>query len=136
VPVKILRTGKEMTLNVKVEELDLEAENGNPQTTDAGPSGETSGFGITLNNVTPEIERQLELPRGTKGAVVTDVDPDSPAGRAGGLEPGDVILSVNRQAVSSATEASTLLRAVPAGRSVAMRISRHGQDLFVTVRKQ
>jgi len=136
VPVKIFRNGKEMTVNVKVEELDLEAENGTQRTSaDAAPGSETSsGFGITLNNVTPDIERQMELPRGTKGAVITDVDPDTPAGRT--LEPGDVILSVNRQAVTSAVEASQLLRAVPAGRSVAMRILRHGQDLFVTVRKQ
>jgi len=137
VPVKVLRSGKEMTLNVKVEELDLDAENGTTQRSDAAPGADTSGgFGITLNNITPDVERQLELPRGTKGAVVTAVDPDSPAGRAGGLEPGDVILSVNRQAVSSATEAGQLLHAVPAGRSVAMRINRRGQDLFVTVRKQ
>jgi serine protease Do len=135
VPVKILRAGKEMTLNVKVEELDLEAENGSPQTSDATPDVDTlGGFGITLNNVTPDIERQLELPRGTKGAVITDIDPDSLAARQ--LEAGDVILQVNRQPVASATEASQLLRAVPVGRSVAMRINRKGQELFVTVRKQ
>ena len=135
VPVKVLRNGKEMTLNVKVEELDLAAENGAAQSSNTTPDVESGGgFGITLNNVTPDVERQMELPRGTKGAVVTEVDPDSPA--AGKLQPGDVILQVNRQPVTSATEASQLLRAVPAGRSVAMRINRHGQDLFVTVRKQ
>jgi serine protease Do len=135
VPIKIMRNGKEMTMNVKVEELDLEAENGNPQSKNAVPNSETGGgFGITLNNITPDIERQMELPRGTKGAVVTDVEQDSPAARA--LQPGDVILKVAGQAVSSATEASQLLRAVPAGRTVGLRISRHGQEQFVYVRKQ
>jgi serine protease Do len=136
VPLKIVRQGKEMTLNVKVEELDLEAETGAQQTSGNTERGaETSaGFGITLNNITPDIERQMELPRGTRGAVITDVDPDSPAART--LQPGDVILQVSGQPVASATEASNLLRAVPAGRSVGMRISRRGKEQFVYVKKQ
>jgi len=39
VPVKVLRGGKEMALNVKVEELDLDAENGNTQSKNAGRGG-------------------------------------------------------------------------------------------------
>ena len=72
-----------------------------PKTTrqaDAGdPGGDTgAGFGITLNNVTPEMARQFELPANTRGAIVTDVDPDSPAARV--LQPGDVILRGHPQA--------------------------------------
>jgi len=138
VPLKIVRKGKEMTMNVKVAELDLEAETGSQQSNNATePGGDTSaGFGITLNNITPDIERQMELPRGTRGAVITDVDPESPAGRSGALQPGDVILQISGQPVSNATEASQLLRAVPAGRSVGMRISRRGQEQFVYAKKQ
>ena len=117
VPVKVWRDGKDRTFNVKVEELDLEAENGNQQSNNAAPEGQTGGgFGITLNNVTPDVARRMDLPSGTKGAVITDVDQDSPAARS--LQAGDVILQVNRQAVSNATEASQLLRAVPSGRTV------------------
>jgi serine protease Do len=134
VPVKVIRDAKERTLTVKVEELNLETETA--RQADAGdPSGDTgAGFGITLNNVTPESARQFEIPTGTRGAVITDVDPSSPAARA--LLPGDVILQVNRQPVTSANEASTALRAVPAGRAVGMLILRRGQEQFVTVRKQ
>ena len=139
VPVKVWRDGKERTFNVKVEELDLEAENGNQQSTNAAPEGQTGGgFGITLNNVTLDVARRMDLPSGTKGAVITDVDQDSPAARS--LQAGDVILQVNRQAVSNATEASQLLRAVPSGRTVGMLIMRRGpngtSEQFVTVRKQ
>jgi serine protease Do len=67
---------------------------------------------------------------------VTDVDQDSPAARPGGLQPGDVIVMVNGQGVASATEASQLLRAVPAGRTVGIRVLRHGQEQFVYVKKQ
>jgi serine protease Do len=133
VPVKVIRDGKERTFSVRVEELSLDAE-ANRQSDATEPGGDTgAGFGITLNNITPEITRQFELPANTRGAVITDVDPDSPAARV--LQPGDVILSVNRRPVASANEASTLLRAVPSGRAVGMLIMRRGQEQFVTVRK-
>ncbi len=134
VPIKVIRNGKEQTLNVKVEELDLAAEMGEQQSRSNEPDAQTGGgFGITLNNITPEIARRLDLPSGTKGAVITDIEPDSPAARA--LQPGDVILRVNRETVSSAAEASQALRAVESGHAVAMMVMRGGQEQFVTMRK-
>jgi serine protease Do len=133
VPVKVLREGKERTFNVRVAELDLTTET-NRQADATEPGGDTgAGFGITLNNVTPEMARQFELPANTQGAVITEVDPDSPAARV--LQPGDVILQVNRKPVANAGEASSALRAVPSGRAVGMLIMRRGQEQFVTVRK-
>ena len=134
VPLKVIRDGKERTLTVKVEELDLETETAR-QADAGGTGGDTgAGFGITLNNVTPETARQFEIPANTSGALVTDVDPNSPTARA--LQPGDVILQVNRQPVANANEASAALRAVSAGRAVGLLILRRGQEQFVTVRKQ
>src|SRR5262245_19976429 len=96
VPIKVMRNRQEKTLNVTVEELDLEAEqNGGrrPNQSQQEPPEEhgASGFGVTLENVTPQLARQLGLPSGQSGAVITDVDPDGPA--AGPLSTGDVILS-------------------------------------------
>jgi serine protease Do len=134
VPVKVVRDGKERTLSVKVDELDLDTETAR-QADAGGAGGDTDGgFGITLHNVTPEIARQFEVPANTRGAVVTEIDPESPAARV--LQAGDVILQVNRQPVTNANEASAALRAVPAGRAVGMLILRRGQEQFVTVRKQ
>ena len=110
VPVKVLRNKQEKTLNVTVDELDLDAEQGTRAaagTTQPQPSRRRkqagSGFGLTLQNLTPQMARRLQLPSGQTGAVVTDVDPE----RAGGgrIRPGDVILSVNRKPVSNAAEA-------------------------------
>ena len=134
VPVKVIRDGKERTFNVSVAELDLSAEQ--TRQADAGDTGGDTGggFGITLNNITPEVARQFELPANTRGAVVTDIDQESPAARV--LQPGDVIMQVNRRPVTNASEASAALRAVPAGRAVGMLINRRGVEQFVTVRKQ
>ncbi len=135
VPLKAVREGKERTFNVRVEELNLDNET-TRQADAGGPGGGDTGagFGITLNNVTPEIARQFELSPNVRGAVVTDIHPDSPAARM--LQPGDVILEVARKRVSNANEASAALRAVPAGRAVGMLINRRGDEQFVTIRKQ
>ena len=133
VPVKVIRDGKERTFNVRVEELSLEAET-NRQSDLGDRGGDTAAeFGITLNNVTPEMARQFELPANARGAIITEVDPDSPAARV--LQPGDVILEVARKPVANMNEASAALRAVPSGRAVGMLIMRRGQEQFVTVRK-
>jgi serine protease Do len=134
VPVKILRDGKETTLNVRVEELDLDAEVGQRASrSEPGNPQEDAGFGLTLNNLTPDMARRMDVPGGMKGAVVSDVDPGSPAGRV--LQPGDIVLQVNQRDVANANEASAALRAVPSGRSVSLLIWRQGQEQIVFVRK-
>src|SRR5688572_10576140 len=126
VPVKVLREGKERTFNVRVAGVDLTTET-NRQADATEPGGDTgAGFGITLNNVTPEMARQFELPANTQGAVITEVDPDSPAARV--LQPGDVILEVARKPVTNMGEASAALRAVPSGRAVGLLILRRGPE--------
>jgi serine protease Do len=80
---------------------------------DARQSAEGPGpakIGMALQTLTPDVADSLGLERGTKGAVVTDVLPGSPAERAG-LRPGDAIVEVDRRPVSSADEAVAVLQA-------------------------
>jgi serine protease Do len=138
VPVRIVREGKERTLSVTVDELDLEAEStqsradqdrGNDQ------GQETSGFGMTLQNITPDIARRLRLDDGVKGALIVDVDPQSRSARAG-LSSGDIITRVNRVPVSSAADAQRELAKVQSGHSAFLNVLRNGQERFVTVTKE
>jgi serine protease Do len=139
VPVKVLRNKQEKTLNLTVDELDLEAEQQSRgrRSPGQGPEPDDSqgagGFGLTLDNVTPQMARRLGLPSGQSGAVVTDVEPDGPA--AGRLQPGDVILSVNRRPVANATEAARALQAVQSGRIAQILVWRGTGEVFVTVKK-
>ena len=86
-PVRIVRDRQERTLNVTVDELDLEAETRrrarNRERDDAEPQETSSGFGMTLSNITPDVARRLRLDDDTRGAVIVDVEPGSPAARAG-----------------------------------------------------
>jgi serine protease Do len=137
VPVRVLRNGREQTVSVTIDELDLEAETTQTRngTSDTPPEAETTaGFGLALNNITPDVARRLRLPDGTTGALIVDVEQGGAANRAG-LSPGDVIVAVGRQKVNSATEAQRELAKVASGRSVTMNVLRNGQERFLIVRK-
>jgi serine protease Do len=134
VPIKVLRGGEARSMSVTVAELDLETEGGG-QADEEGEGNTATGFGMTLQDVTPEIARQLRAPTGTAGAVVVEVEPRSPAARAF-LQPRDIILEVNRKAVANASEASRELQKVRSGQIATLLVLRGGQEVFLTVRKE
>ena len=138
VPLKVMRNKQERTLNVTVEELDLDAEQasrGGRRNNDNEPAEEeaTSGFGLTLQNLTPQAARQLQIPSGRSGALVTDVDPNGPA--AGRIQARDVILAVNRRPVADAADAKRELGKVAAGHIAQILLWRSDGEVFVTVKK-
>jgi serine protease Do len=142
VPLRVVRDKQERTLNVTVEELDLESESagGRPrgQDRDPEPDPETSrGFGITLDNVTADIQRRLRL-NDTRGAVITNVEQGSPAARAL-LQPGDVIVRVGNVPINNVSDAVRELQRVPSGGTALMRVLRTSaagaEEIFVTPRK-
>jgi serine protease Do len=135
VPITIYRNNERKTLNITIDELDLEAEQGR-QAGQAEPGEPTeTGFGMTLEGITPEIARQLELPRGRGGAIVADIERGSPAAQAG-VQPNDVVLEVNRQPVTNLGQIQRALQAVPEGRPVFLLLWRDGQQFFVTMTKR
>ena len=107
VAVEVVRDGEPVTLDVTIGELDLDAE-GRRETV-AAAEETNEGFGITLQDLTPQATRRLGVPADTAGAVVTDVEQGGTAA-AGGLQAGDVILRVNRVDVASAAEAGRRAR--------------------------
>jgi serine protease Do len=137
VPVKILRDKKERNLSITIEELDLEAEAGAAVASQGGNEDTSTGFGMTLSNITPNVARQLRLPAGTAGAVITDVDPGG-AAEGAGIAQYDVILKVNGTSVSSAAEASKILQKIPSGGRALLLVwkTRQNQELFVAVKKE
>ena len=136
VPMKVMRDKQEKTLTITVEELNLEAESGRSGSGEGGEDNTAeTGFGLTLDNLTPDMARRLRVPSGTTGAVITDVDPNNASTR-GLLSPGDVILEVNRAPVRSAAEAARALQKIPSGGRAYLLVWRQGQQVFVTVRKE
>jgi serine protease Do len=87
--------------------------------------------GVTVNDIAPEMRRQLNLPARLKGAVITNVEPDSAAAKAG-VRAGDVILEINKQPVTSAQDAVEL-SAKADGRKTLLRLFSRGSTIFVVV---
>ena len=139
VQLRVMRDKKERTFNLTVDELDLETESGSRTTENRGgrqaePEPETTkGFGMTIDNVTADIARRLRLDD-ARGAVITDVEPASPAARSG-LQPGDVIVRVGGANINTAADAQRELAKVPSGGSALMRVVRQGQEIFLPVKK-
>ncbi|MDQ3069047.1 MAG: trypsin-like peptidase domain-containing protein [Acidobacteriota bacterium] len=132
VPMKIVRDRQQRTVNVTIDELDLLTAEG--ETTAARQSTD-GAFGLTLQPLTPQIARQLQLPAGTQGALIAEVAPASIAERAG-LGEGDVITNIGGRAVRNTEEASRALDAVPQGGSTLVRFIRGGQESAIGLRKR
>jgi serine protease Do len=116
------RAGKALTSTVALGELPGEG------TTAVAESGK---MGLGLQTLTPDIAQSLGLPGAVKGAVITEVAPGSPAGRAGFKE-GDVIVEVDRRPVTSAEDAVAALHAAHAGGHL-VRVRGQGGARFITV---
>ena len=104
VNVEILRDGARQTLQVEIGERPLEPEL-------AGASPSETWRGLKVGNATPEALEQLNLPSGTPGVVVTDVEENSPAEQAG-LRPGDLINEVNRVRIENVSDYRTAVAQV------------------------
>jgi serine protease Do len=136
VPVSVVRDKQRKTLSITVGELDLDAEQSRTARSNDNDSEPTAtGLGMDLSPITPEIARQLELPRGQGGAVVTNVDPNSPAA-TGGVLPGDVIVEVNRTAVANVQQVTREIQRVEPRSPVFMVVYRDGKEVFITMRKR
>ena len=129
--LKVLREGKAQDVTVKVGELP--EERSASQTSPGRRQGDRQ-LGVALAPLSPDMRNQLDLPDGTRGAVVQRVQPGSPADQAG-LQAGDVIVSVGGRKVSNPSEAVTAIRSALTGEShaVALRVIRDGEPLFVGV---
>jgi serine protease Do len=128
--VAVVRDGHQQTLDVNVAEMP-----GEQQVAEAGPRHQHEArLGLALGPVSPGIADQLNLPNGTRGALVTQVQPGSPADQAG-IQPGDVIVGVGTHTISDPAEATHAVRDAlhRDDTAVALRIIRNGQPAFVAV---
>jgi serine protease Do len=127
----ILRNGDQQTVSVEVANMPNDA------TANAGGGAEQPAqgkVGIALAPLSPDVRSKLDLPDGTKGAVVAQVQPGSPA-EAAGIQAGDVIIGVGSNKVGSPEEAVKAIHAATKGKdgALALRIIRDGQAAFVAV---
>ena len=97
-----------------------------------GSSEDGGGWlGIEIGELTPEQARDWKVSR-ARGVVVMDVEPESPAAKAGLMEK-DVITQYDGQQVEGTVQFRRLVRETPPGRTVTLGISREGANQNISV---
>ncbi len=81
-------------------------------------------LGVDLADVDQEKAQTFKL-KEVRGAIITLIDHDAPAGQIG-LKVNDVVVKLNGQPVEGAEQLRRMLREIPAGRKVSLEISRDG----------
>lgn len=126
IKLKVLRDGNPRDVAITLGELPNEKEAANNE------KSENDGFaGLSVENLTPQVARELELPASISGVVVTDVADGSRAGDAG-LRRGDVIEQVNRRPVKNAAEFEQAMKQ-SGNKSTLLLVNRNGHTSFVVI---
>ena len=130
IELTLWRDGRETTVRAEIAKLPEDK-----KTAAATVQKDTKSLGLALAPLDDAARRKLGLgPNATGGAVVTDVDPGSPAAQ-GGLQPGDTIIQVERKTVSSPAEVVDAIKTAQAQKrkSVLLLLGRDGEQRFVAL---
>lgn len=88
-------------------------------------------LGITIQEVNQSLADSFGLKQ-PAGALISGVEPNSPAARAG-LEPGDVILSINGKDINASSELPVIVTAIAPGETARLQIWRQGSKRQIDV---
>ncbi len=141
VELEIMRGGKSLNVATQIKEqpvdyqtagvLPRRAQPQNP--VEPNDQAETSGplASIHVQDLTPEMARQLDLPSNVQGVVVTSVDPDSGAAE---LQKGDVIEEINQQPVASISDYNKIVASLDPSQPQVLSVCRHRMRSFLVLR--
>jgi serine protease Do len=126
VMVTVIRDSKEKILSVTLGEL--------AETVAAAPvKSEYRNVlnGVHVQDLTPDIRQQFDLPKEVEGVIIADIDSDSAAVMA--LTTGDVIGEINRKAIRSVKDYEKISSKLGEKESVLLLIYRAGSHIYVTI---
>jgi serine protease Do len=126
VQVEVFRAGAMRSLDLEVGEQNA------PQVASAESGSARANLGLTVQTLTPDIARQLNLDTKLHGVIVTAVDPMSPADEAG-IQPQDVILEVGGDRIADTAEFRQALNREDLKTGVRMLVQHGAAQHFVFV---
>ena len=140
VPVEVWRKGKKLDLKAKVGELEETEQAAAPapekeKSTPPTKAEKVDPLGVSLAPLSQDLRDQFEIGAEVKGVVVTAIE-DAGGAAEKGIKPGDVIVEVGQEEVSTPAQVAGLVdKAKQAGRkSVLLLVERSGDLRFVAVR--
>ncbi len=132
------RAGKEQMLAATIGEMPAKAELASAEQPNGGAQSKpsaASALGLKLGQLTPDLRTRLHLQNGAGGVVVKGVADNSPAASLG-LQPNDVIMSVDNQPVTTPQDADQKLEQATNKGQVLFLVNRGGQQHFVALSAQ
>ena len=87
---------------------------------------------LAVADITDDIRTALNLSKDIKGAVITEIDSDSPAAKAG-LREGDVIQEVNKQPVKNAKDLVGISKKLKPNEKILIRLWSQGRSGFIAL---
>ena len=130
--VVVIRDGKTMTINVRVEAMRSSGSQAEPEKTEKPSSSDFNGLGLQLSELSADVAKQLGVDEGT-GVVITGVKSKSPAEIAG-LEAGMVIKKVGQNAITSVTDFQAAMKHVKPKDGVLILVQVGDATRFVVVK--
>jgi serine protease Do len=128
--IVIVRDGAEQTLSVKLDEA---AASKSAKAADAADPDDKLALGVAVAPLTPQLAARAGLGKDAQGVMIQQVNPDGRAADAG-LQPGDVILEVNRRPVQDVEGLREAVRRSPERPTLLLVHRAERGQLFVTVR--
>ena len=128
----VIRDGKPLTLNLAVGEFHGSSEVASNDGGEGTEGGKTGKLGLAVGDLTADARQQINAPEQLHGVVVQGVRPASPADAAG-LQPGDVILEVNRKPAESASQFASEVHQSPEGKDLLLLVWSKGGASYRTV---
>jgi len=134
--IQVNREGQTKIFDVQLAEMPagVTAEGGpeaSPEES-AQPEKTTVFGGVAVADITEDIRTALNLPKEVLGAVIAEVDADSPAGKAG-LREGDVIQEVNKQPVKNAKDLVGVSKKLKPNEKILIRVYSQGRSGYVAL---
>ncbi len=125
VEVKVIRDGGIKTLMVTIGELPTDIQKAPPT------EYENAMKGVSVQNLTPELYRQLGLPEKTRGVVVANIEGGIPADTK--LMIGDVIIEINRKAIAGIEDYEAIVSKLKPDEDVLLLVFRRGSSIFISI---
>lgn len=127
----VARDSKAIQIELTVQEAPHDRTKKSHAAVSSAPTGHPLS-GVVFDDVTPPLARQMDLTVNS-GVVVTDIEEGSVA-ESSGLQPGDVILELNRQAVPNFATFQRLADPMKSTDLALLLVNRQGTVLYIPVR--
>ncbi len=126
VSIDVIRDGKEKSIQVEIGTM--------PQNLGTLSPENAEGWGMAVQDLTPDLARKLNLNSDEEGVVISGVKPGSPAAEAG-LRAGDLIKEVNRKRIKDLDDYNEAIQKTAKGDGVLLLVKRGDGTLFVVLKK-